>query len=91
MREYVTVLTFATTKLAWLTQRAEAVSAWASALSEQWLRRDPEAAGVLYVDGHVRVYHGELAVLPRRYVSRERLRGQGARRATATHLASQPS
>jgi prepilin-type processing-associated H-X9-DG protein len=60
-------------KLAWLTQRAEAVSAWASALSEQWLRRDPEAAGVLYVDGHVRVYHGELAVLPRRYVSRERL------------------
>jgi hypothetical protein len=60
-------------KLAWLTQRAEAVSAWASALSEQWLRRDPEAAGALYVDGHVRVYHGELAVLPRRYVSRERL------------------
>ncbi len=60
-------------KLALLTQRPEAVAAWASALGEQWLRRDPEAAGVLYVDGHVRVYHGELAVLPRRYVSRERL------------------
>lgn len=60
-------------KLAWMTRSPEAVAAWAVALSAQWLRRDPEAAGVLYVDGHVRVYHGELAVLPRRYVSRERL------------------
>jgi prepilin-type processing-associated H-X9-DG protein len=30
-------------------------------------------AGYLYVDGHVRVYNGELATLPRRFVSRERL------------------
>jgi prepilin-type processing-associated H-X9-DG protein len=60
-------------KLGWLSQDPAAVAAWSAALSEQWLRRDPEAAGVLYVDGHVRVYHGELAVLPRRYVSRERL------------------
>jgi hypothetical protein len=29
--------------------------------------------GALYVDGHVRVYHGEQTLLPRRYVSRERL------------------
>ena len=34
---------------------------------------DPEEAGYLYVDGHVRVYNGEVANLPRRYVSRERL------------------
>ena len=34
---------------------------------------DPEEAGYLYVDGHVRVYNGELARLPRRFVSRERL------------------
>ena len=27
----------------------------------------------MYVDGHVRVYHGEIATLPRRFVSRERL------------------
>jgi len=26
-----------------------------------------------YIDGHVRVYHGNLTKLPRRYVSRERL------------------
>ena len=60
-------------KLAWLTQDAAAVAAWSAALSTQWLRRDPDAAGVLYVDGHVRVYYGEVARLPARYVSRERL------------------
>ena len=26
-----------------------------------------------YVDGHVRVYHGDLANLPKRFVSREKL------------------
>jgi len=34
---------------------------------------DPDEAGYLYVDGHVRVYHGDQAMLPRRFVSRERL------------------
>jgi hypothetical protein len=34
---------------------------------------DPEAAGTLYVDGHVRVYHGSAAHLPQHYVSRQRL------------------
>ncbi len=34
---------------------------------------DTQAAGTLYIDGHVRVYHGELTKPPRRYVSRERL------------------
>ena len=29
----------------------------------------PEEAGYLYVDGHVRVYNGELATLPQRFVS----------------------
>ena len=37
------------------------------------MQGDPEEAGYLYVDGHVRVYHGEIATLPRRFVSRERL------------------
>ena len=35
--------------------------------------RNQEAAGTLYVDGHVRVYHGSQTKLPRRFVSRERL------------------
>lgn len=60
-------------KLACWAQDPAAVAAWSTALSQQWLQMDPEAAGVLYVDGHVRVYHGQQAVLPRRYVSRERL------------------
>jgi hypothetical protein len=46
---------------------------WAAHLGRQWMEADPEAAGTLYVDGHVRVYHGQQTKLPRRYVSRERL------------------
>ena len=33
----------------------------------------PQSAGVYYADGHVRLYHGKLTALPRRYVARERL------------------
>jgi DNA-binding CsgD family transcriptional regulator len=47
--------------------------AWMQELSKTWMEADPSEAGYLYIDGHVRVYHGEQAVLPRRYVSRERL------------------
>jgi len=46
---------------------------WMRELSRQWMEADPGEAGYLYVDGHVRVYHGADARLPRRYVSRERL------------------
>ena len=47
--------------------------AWMKELARIWMEADPEEAGYLYVDGHVRVYHGNLARLPRRYVSRDRL------------------
>jgi len=47
--------------------------AWMKELSKSWMCGDPAEAGYLYVDGHVRVYHGNAAHLPRRYVSRERL------------------
>ncbi len=47
--------------------------AWMKELSKSWMEDDPDEAGYLYVDGHVRVYHGDKANLPRRYVSRERL------------------
>ena len=43
-----------------------------------WMEADPEEAGYLYVDGHVRVYTGDEANLPRRYVSRQRLCLRGA-------------
>jgi hypothetical protein len=46
---------------------------WMRELSRQWMEADSQEAGYLYVDGHVRVYHGTGARLPRRYVSREKL------------------
>jgi hypothetical protein len=59
-------------KLAHLGQE-ELVAAWAQELCQDWMAADPESVGTLYVDGHVRVYHGEKARLPRHYVSRQRL------------------
>lgn len=46
---------------------------WSSTLSREWMEGNPESAGTMYIDGHVRVYHGKLTKLPRRYVARERL------------------
>ena len=46
---------------------------WAGLLSRDWLEAAPELAGTLYVDGHVRLYHGSQTALPKRYVSRQRL------------------
>ena len=46
---------------------------WSAHLSRQWMQADPGAAGTLYIDGHVRVYHGGKTKLPRKYVSRDRL------------------
>jgi hypothetical protein len=46
---------------------------WAGLLSRDWLEAAPDLAGTLYVDGHVRLYHGHQTALPKRYVSRQRL------------------
>jgi transposase len=51
----------------------DAPEKWAGLLSRDWLEAAPELAGVLYVDGHVRLYHGSKTALPKRYVSRQRL------------------
>ncbi|MEO5365851.1 MAG: helix-turn-helix domain-containing protein [Magnetococcus sp. WYHC-3] len=51
----------------------QCAEAWAAELSHDWMASEPEAVGALYVDGHVRVYHGSLTKLPRKYVTRERL------------------
>jgi hypothetical protein len=40
-------------------------------LFRSWAEEMPEL--FFYIDGHVRVYHGDLANLPKRYVSREKL------------------
>ena len=52
---------------------AAGVAAWAESLGRLWMRADPQLAGVLYVDGHVRAYHGDQTRLPERFSSRDRL------------------
>lgn len=49
------------------------VESWSASLSQQWMEQAPELAGRLYLDGHVRVYHGHQTPLPKRYVAREKL------------------
>jgi hypothetical protein len=46
---------------------------WSAELCRQWMEAAPEQAGTLYIDGHVRVYHGQQTQLPRHYVARQRL------------------
>jgi hypothetical protein len=53
---------------------ADAPDTWAGLLCRDWMEdAPPELCGALYVDGHVRVYHGAQTALPKRFVSRERL------------------
>ncbi len=61
-------------KLTALCAAPEPTAAWSAALAQDWMRAaEPDSAGVFCIDGHVRVYHGALTKLPRRYVTRERL------------------
>ena len=47
--------------------------AWSAELCREWMMAAPDEAAVLYVDGHVRVYHGSTKQLPKHYVARQRL------------------
>ncbi len=49
-----------------------AAEKWGELLTKKWMDEAPDLAGVLYVDGHVRLYGGQ-EKLPKQYVSRERL------------------
>jgi hypothetical protein len=46
---------------------------WSAELCRQWMEAAPEQTGLLYIDGHVRVYHGSQTRLPRHYVARQKL------------------
>ncbi len=46
---------------------------WSAELAKSWMDKDKDLIGTLYVDGHVRVYHGKKTPLPKRYVAREKL------------------
>lgn len=60
-------------KLELLCEKGQAVRQWSGKLARDWMEAQPESAGTLYIDGHVRVYNGKLTELPRRYVARQRL------------------
>ncbi|MCB1111025.1 MAG: hypothetical protein KDK64_08580, partial [Chlamydiia bacterium] len=49
------------------------VKEWCSELCQDWMKERPEEAACLYVDGHVRVYHGHKGNLPKHYVARQKL------------------
>jgi transposase-like protein len=59
-------------KLAELAARRQATP-FSQQLAERWVRDQADAVGLLYVDGHVRPYHGTTHTLPEAYVTRRRL------------------
>jgi prepilin-type processing-associated H-X9-DG protein len=59
-------------KLKHLADQEQAFS-WSAELCKEWMMAVPEDAAVLYVDGHVRVYHGHTKQLPKHYIARQRL------------------
>lgn len=62
-------------KLKLLCAEAGRAARWNAALAKEWIsqQQQEQPPGLaFYVDGHVRVYHGELTKLPRHYVARER-------------------
>lgn len=60
-------------KLSLLCRKAGQAARWGTLLARGWMAGEPECRGVFHVDGHVRVYHGDLTPLPRHYVARQRL------------------
>jgi len=60
-------------KVAVLCSQEGRAARWSGTLAKEWMQAEPQSAGVLYVDAHVRVYHGALTDLPRRYIARQRL------------------
>lgn len=64
------------TKIGILCQKEGQAALWQSQLAKEWMegaQSQDAAVGIFYVDGHVRVYHGNQGPLPRHYVARERL------------------
>jgi transposase len=59
-------------KLAELADRGKA-SEFSRAFTERWADENPGALGYLYIDGHVRPYHGRKHKLPKTHVQRRRL------------------
>ncbi|MCK5798845.1 MAG: hypothetical protein KAI47_16750, partial [Deltaproteobacteria bacterium] len=59
-------------KLAELASRGQALE-FSRAFTERWAKENPDALGYLYIDGHVRPYHGRKHKLPKTHVQQRRL------------------
>lgn len=60
-------------KLEILCREAGRALRWNTELAKEWIAGQRESEMIFYVDGHVRVYHGDLTPLPHHYVARQRL------------------
>lgn len=60
-------------KIGLLCDSSEGPQGWGRQLAQEWMAAHTSEGGFYYVDGHVRVYHGEAARRPRAYVAREQL------------------
>ncbi len=60
-------------KLEALSQQEGQASKWNTELAKDWMGELPAGEMLFYIDGHVRVYHGEQTKLPRHHVARQRL------------------
>lgn len=49
------------------------VGEWSAKICQDWMNKNPANAASLYIDGHVRVYHGSQANIPKHYVARQKL------------------
>lgn len=62
-------------KLKLLCREQGRAAEWNAVLAREWIgeyEMEQSAGLAFYIDGHVRVYHGDLSKLPRHYVPRER-------------------
>jgi hypothetical protein len=59
-------------KLGELAARQQATQ-FSRRLAERWVQDHADAVGLLYIDGHVRPYHGTTHTVPETYVTRRRL------------------
>ena len=64
-------------KLKHLADQDQAIAWECQVLCQEWMMEGSDEAAVLYVDGHVRVYHGRTKQLPKHYVARQRLHCPG--------------
>ena len=63
---------------------------FAQRLTERWVKDEPRELGILYIDGHVRPYHGRTHVLPKHHVAQRGLPWPGTKDIHVNNRRSEP-